>query len=192
MLMLLSSIAQIKSGFTFREAVEPNDNGSMFVIQANHVMSDQEYISPQTLLRTSFQSPRSAPYVQKGDIILVARGVGTFRSALFDADIRNVIPSSSVFDIRVMNTEVLPEYVSLFINSSEGQKLILQTVSGSNVQTISRKELEKIDIPIPPLIIQKGIVSLARNIRQQEAIMERKKELKRDIINTTIKTFTHN
>ncbi len=194
MLMQLSNIAQIKPGFTFREAVEPDDEGSMFVLQANHVVSDQEYIDPQTLLRTSFEPPRSATYVRKGDIMLVARGAGsgTFRSAIFEANIDGVIPSSSVFDIRVTSGDILPEYLCLFINSTEGQKLILQTVSGSNVQTISCKELEKMDIPIPPLITQKGIVALSKNIRQQEQVAERKKHLKRNIINATIRNLTLN
>jgi restriction endonuclease S subunit len=195
--MQLSDIAQIKPGFTFRGALEPDKEGNIIVVQARNVVGGKNSIRAGDLLRISSQPPRTATYVLNGDIILVARGVGTgtFRAAVLELDIDdvNVLPSSSVFVIRVTDrNRVLPEYLSLFINSSEGQKLIFQTVSGSNIQTVSRTELEKIDIPIPPLITQKGIVDLSRNIRQQEQITERKKYLKQNIINATIKNLTHN
>lgn len=127
-------------------------------------------------------------------MVLVARGVGqgTFRTAVFKIDEGDVIPSSSVFVVRVSRKDLLPEYLSLFMNSPAGQWRISKIVSGSNVQTIPRAELENMNIPIPSLSDQRKLVDLSNNIRDQLKIILRTNRIKQDIINASINKITNN
>ncbi|MDE1941456.1 MAG: restriction endonuclease subunit S, partial [Patescibacteria group bacterium] len=192
-LMQLRDLADIKPGFTFREAIEPDEHGSTYVVQAKNVLSGQNVDSSKNLLKTSFRPSRTTIRVRKGDIILVTRGVGagTFRTAVFNLDLDEVVPSSSVFVIRVRQEKILPEYLSIFMNSPAGQWQISKIVSGSNVQTISRAGLENMDIPIPSLSDQRKLIDLSNNIRDQLKIIFRTNRIKQDIINASINKITN-
>ena len=73
--------------------------------------------------------------------------------------------------VRIKNKEILPEYVSLYFNSPDGQNKILETVAGSYIRAISRKKFEEeIKIPIPSLETQQSLIKLNQNIKQQEKI----------------------
>jgi restriction endonuclease S subunit len=122
----------------------------------------------------------------------VARGMksGAFRSTTFIADESNVIPSSSVHIIRVTSKNILPEYLSHYLNSKEGQGALSQIISGSYIGALPRKELENIDIPIPSLQKQDVLINLFRNLREQQKIIDRKKEIKQNITNAIFNSLT--
>jgi restriction endonuclease S subunit len=133
--------------------------------------------------------------LQYNDILIVSRGsgLGSFRSTVFTSSQKNVIASSSVHIIRINDVTVLPKYISLWLNSSEGQKLLLQIVTGgSYIQSILLKNLAELEIPIPPIHTQKSIVALEENIKQQQKILDRKKEIKENIINATFNNLIKN
>lgn len=78
----------------------------------------------------------------------------------------------------------------MYLNGVDGQNKILQTVTGSYIQAVSRKKFEEIEIPVPPLQKQQSLIALHENIKQQEKILERKRELKQNIIKATIRNLT--
>lgn len=192
--MQLKEVAEIRPGFVFRTAIEPDKSGSTHVLQAGDISIGQNIDSLQGLIKTSFESSKTTIRLQKDDMVLVARGVGqgTFRTAVFKIDEGDVIPSSSVFVVRVSRKDLLPEYLSLFMNSPAGQWRISKIVSGSNVQTIPRAELENMNIPIPSLSDQRKLVDLSNNIRDQLKIILRTNRIKQDIINASINKITNN
>ena len=189
----ISHFAEIILGYAFRGAIEVDLKGKASLIQAKNIIQDQNVVSTQDLTPISFESTRTSSFLEKKDILVVSRwtGIGSFRCAVSDIDQTNVIASSSLIIIRIKNTNVIPEYVSLYLNSSEGQSKIMSTVSGSYIQAISRKKFEDIEIPIPPLKNQIAISKLHSNIREQERIYNRKKELKQNILTATLKNLTH-
>ena len=192
MQLKITDIAEVISGYSFREAIETIKNRDMFVLQAKDVAQGQNIINTNKLTPIAFKGARTAAFLEKNDIVIVSRGsgIGSFRSAIFNAD-GNVIASSSLLLLRIKKKDILPEYISLYLNSLDGQNKILETVVGSYIHAISRKKFEEeITIPIPPLHIQKSLINLNQNIQQQEEIYERRKQLKQQIINATIKKLT--
>lgn len=190
--MLIKDIAQVIAGYTFKKAIESDNNGNVFVFQAKDLIQGEPLVNINTLTKVSLDIPEHLAYLQKYDILLIARGMksGAFRSTVFLSDEPNVIASSSVHIIRVKNKEMLPEYISHYLNSKEGQDSLSQIVSGSYIGAIPRGELERIQIPIPLLQKQKAIIDLFQNMRAQQKILFRKNELKQNIINATFKNLT--
>lgn len=189
MYMKISNFSEVINGYTFRGAIETTKNGDIFVLQAKDIVLGQNITSIDKLTPIAFTGTRTASFLQKNDVLIVSRGmgVGSFRSAIFSLDTSNIIASSSLLILRINKKEVLPEYISLYFNSVEGQNKILETVAGSYIRAISRKKFEEeIKIPIPPLEVQHSLIELNQNIKQQEKIYDRKKQLKQEIINATI------
>lgn len=188
----MSDIAEIINGYSFRGAIESVKSGDTFVLQAKDIIQGHNITDLDKLTPITFSGIRTASFLQKNDVVIVSRGTGagSFRSAIFNAD-GNVIASSSLLILRIKNKEILSEYISLYLNSADGQNKILETVVGSYIHAISRRKFEEdIEIPTPPLQIQQSLISLDKNIKQQETIYEIKKQLKQELVNATIKNLT--
>ena len=191
MYMKATSFMEVVSGYTFRGAIKTEANGDVFILQAKDIVRKENITNSTELNRIVFQGTRTASFLQKGDVVIVSRatGAGSFRSVVFDSEKVNVVGTSSLLILRIKNKEVLPEYLSLYLNSPDGQKKILDTVVGSYIYAISKNKFEEIEIPIPPLDKQKSVVDLQNNIVQQEIILERKQKLNREIINATLRNL---
>ena len=188
----LSQIANIIPGYAFRGSIEKYDGDDIFVLQAKNIILNEDVLNTGELFKIKSSLLRNPCFLENNDILIVSRGsgLGSFRSAIFKSDNKNVIASSSVSIIRVNDATVLPKYISLYLNSSEGQKAILQIVTGASyIQSILTKNLSDFKIPIPLMNTQKIIISLNENLEQQEKIIKRKKEIQQKIINSTFKNL---
>ncbi len=184
----LKEIANTVLGYTFRGSVTNDPSGDIFVIQAKNVNSTKDITETDELIRVSSKPIRSPFFLEINDILIVSRGSGhgSFRSSVFTSESKNVVASSSVHIIRITDVTVIPKYVSLYLNSFDGQKELMQIITGgSYIQSILVKNLSELKIPIPSIHIQKLIIALHENIKQQQQILDKKKEIKQNIINVT-------
>ena len=191
----LSQVADIVSGYTFRGSIENYPKGDIFVLQAKNISTNQDILNTTDFVTISDKSIRNPYFLEHNDILLVSRGsgIGSFRSTVFATDATKVMPSSSVHVIRIQDVTVLPKYVSLYLNSLEGQKALAQIVTGASyIQSVLVKNLIDLEIPIPPIHTQKSIISLHENITDQERILKRKQELQKNIINASFTNLINN
>lgn len=192
--MQIKDIAEVVTGYTFRGAIKADTNGNTFVFQAKDLVREKPFVEVNVLTKIFHEGRTDAGVLRKDDVLLVARGMkpGSFRSTIFASSVSNVIASSSVHVIRVTAAKVMPEYISHFINSKEGQDALSQIVTGSYIGAVPRRELEKIEIPIPPLRKQAALVHLYQNLREQDRVLDRKREIAQNIIDATFKSLTTN
>lgn len=184
----LHQIANISSGYTFRGSIKDDPQGSILVLQAKNISANQNVSDLSELVKVSDKGIRSPYFLEHNDVLIVSRGSGqgSFRSGIFTSHEKNVMPSSSVHVIRVNDVNVLPKYLSLYLNSEIGQKSIINIVSGgSYIQSVLVKNLMELGIPIPPMHTQKSIIALNENMEDQEKLLKRKQEIKQTIINAT-------
>ena len=182
----LSQLADIVSGYTFRGSIENDPNGDIFVLQAKNIQTNQDIENVSDFVTISNKSLRNPFFLEYNDIVLVSRGsgIGSFRSSVFTSKEMKVMPSSSVHVIRIQDVIVLPKYVSLYLNSVDGQKALSQIVTGASyIQSLLVKNLINLEIPIPPIYTQKSFIALHENITNQERILKRKQEIQKNIIN---------
>ncbi|MFH1652714.1 MAG: restriction endonuclease subunit S [Pseudomonadota bacterium] len=187
----LHDIAIVIAGYTFRGAVKSDNNGDISVFQAKDLVQGRPFEDARILTKISHLIPAYTGHLKKNDILLVARGMksGTFRSTIFVSEAPNVIASSSVHVIRITAADILPEYISHYLNSKDGQEALTQIVSGSYIGVLPRKELEKIKIPTPSLEKQNAIIHLHSNILEQQKIIERQNQIKQNIIDATFRNL---
>ena len=75
----LRNIAKIISGYTFRKAVEPKDEGHFLVLQAKDI-DDDLIISDKELAKVSRETIRTNSFIRNNDVIISSRG--SFKSAV--------------------------------------------------------------------------------------------------------------
>lgn len=184
--MLLKDISDIIYGYTFRGAIIADSQGDTYVFQAKDLVQGAPVIHTDSLTRIIHPSKGRIGFLQKNDVLLVARGMksGAFRSTVFLSDAQNVIASASVHIIHVTSSNVMPEYVSQYLNSDGGQTSLVDIVSGSYIGAILRKDLEDIDVPVPTLEKQHLLVDLYKNIQEQKRLSDREIEIKQSLINS--------
>lgn len=188
----LYEVATVFAGYTFRGAVKPDPKGHILVFQAKDLVQGEPVTDTAILTKISDDVPGYGGHLRKNDVLLIARGMkaGAFRSTIFTASDNNVIASSSIHVIRIIDENILPEFLSLYLNSKEGQATLSNIVTGSYIGAIPRRELEKIRIPVPLLAKQEVLINLFKNIREQQKIIDREKEIKQNIIDATFKSLT--
>jgi len=189
--MQIKDIAEVISGYTFRKAMEPNKNGNMFVFQAKNIVQGEPFTKIKDLTKILYEVVSHTNFLKENDVVIVARGMksGSFRTTVFKLKDQDVIASSSVHIIRINSNKILPEYLSYYLNSQQGQKNLFGEISGSYIGALPRKNLGEIKIPIPNLKKQKAIINLYENIKEQEKITAIKIKIKENIINTTFKNL---
>lgn len=190
----INDMANTSTGYTFRGAIQPALNGNVFVLQAKNI-TQQAYVRDlENLVSTTLEMPRSNSYLKYNDVVLVSRGsgAGSFKSTVFKSKEKNAIASSSLIILRVKSNDILPEYLSLFLNSIDGQRLLSNILSGSQIKTILCKDLNDVRIPVPSIKKQEALIALYQNINRQERIAERQNQIKKTIFSTLIRNLITN
>ena len=68
-----------------------------------------------------------------------------------------VVPSGNMYVIELDTNRINPYYVKVFLESQQGKALLNSRSNQATIINISRKELENLDIPVPPLNVQNRI-----------------------------------
>lgn len=106
-------------------------------------------------------------FLKKGDIVFQAKG-NKFEAILIDNDYENLISIQSYFNISVNKDIVIPEYLYWYLNNRISKQYFDINSSGANIKSITRKNLESLEIILPPLEKQKEIVQLLYNFYMEK------------------------
>lgn len=181
--LFLKDIADISVGYSFRSALIWEKAGTTFVIQASNI-SDNLEISETSLSKIDFDDNRAKSFVGLDDVVLSTRG--WFRAAVIKSSAKNILASSSIFILRPTSNHVLSEFLAIYLNSSAGQRQLMSKSTGGAINTILKKDLGEIEIPIPDLESQKLIVSLFSNNQRLRKLMAAKAKLIEELVDGSI------
>ena len=175
----LKEITKIITGYTFRTALKSIDEGGNLVVQAKDI-SDDLYINDDKFIKTSHQLLKSNALIKNNDILFSVRG--KFRASVYNGNKNNIIASSSVYILRLIDDKVKSEYLTIYLNSKISQREINKILTGGAIKTILRKDLEGLSIKIPSTKEQQDIINLYKN----NVLIQEKLKKKKEIINNVI------
>lgn len=179
----LKEITEVIAGYTFRTAIQNDDNGDMSVVQAKNILHNNK-VNCEELPRVTIEKLRSNATLEQNDVLFSCRGV--FRAGVLTENPKNAIASASLYILRLKNDQVLPEYLSIYLNSNAGQKQIQQILSGTIIKTILRRELENLPVIVPSIQKQKQIIAISNNWQRRAELLNRKITLNNNIANGAI------
>ncbi len=190
----ISKIANIISGYTFRGPVGNQQNGDIYVLQAKNISINNDVINLDELSKINSGYIRNPYFLNYDDVLIVSRGsgIGSFRSSVFNLKNNSIIASSSIHIIRISAKNVISKYISLYLNSSDGQRAINKIVTGhSYIQSILVRNLAELEIPIPSISQQKLVISMSENLQRQEKLLNKKLNIQKNILDSIFTNLTN-
>jgi restriction endonuclease S subunit len=163
----LAEVAEIRSGYQFREKVEHDPRGTVPVIQIKD-FTDDFRLRTDDLIRVSMK--RVDPYlVNEGDVLFLARG-HRLRAAAVNEPLTGTIATGYFFILRP-SWRVRPGYLAWAINQQEFQEQMKPLVRGSHIPLITKGDFQELRIDVPPVDIQDRVVALDELHRQERQLV---------------------
>ena len=157
---VLESIADIRTGYTFRKAISLQDSTGLLGLQISD-LRQKNVIESSALPAIQWPGKGRPPVLGLGDVVIVAKGSEN-NAAIFLDPKHRVVPSSQLLILTVKDTrQVSSKFLCWLLNSHETQRKISEFHSGTKIYSISKKDLQKIPVPVPELETQEKILSLA-------------------------------
>lgn len=167
----MGKLGLIRTGHHFREKIEPCPSGNVRVVQTKDFITGGG-VDVASLTPVALEDFKEELVLQDGDIIVRSRGGSNFPAAVIHDLSFVALPAFPILLIRVQEQDVLPDYVAWRLNQSKTQNALQAEAMGSFIPTVSKTALASLSIPIPPLQIQKDIVTLHQLVEEEQRLLQ--------------------
>lgn len=178
--IMLDSICEICLGYAFRSKILPENGGTISVIQPKNILSGDF----SNLVKVSDKTVKRKHCLSKNSILITNRG--TFKSYVF-ASSKSMVASGGIFILSVKDDRFLPKYISVYLNSVEGQKQLFSLQEVMTIPAITLKVLKQIQIPLLPLEKQEKLLEIVKLYERKTTLLKELLKLEDQRINKTIK-----
>ncbi len=124
---------------------------------------------------------------QVGDVVVRLREPVT--AVYIDEKTQGMIIPSLMAIIRVQSSLIDSEFLAYYINASTTQKMLKKEIKGTSIAAIKTKDLEDIEVVLPPLDTQKNIVEVMKLSENEIALLEKLKKEKQQLSQTILDTI---
>jgi restriction endonuclease S subunit len=181
--MRIFDFCSSRVGHSFRNRLVHVPGGSTKLIQPRNICEDGAlmFSSDEPILTDI--TPRNP--IKKNEVLFLNKG--RFAAAVFkEPEGECWATSSSVIILTLRNEHVLPEYLSLFINSPRGQRKLERLQEMSSIPFVTRRNLEILSIPIPNIEKQHELIAFHNEIREYRRKVLGKTEILKKLLNTEL------
>ena len=181
--MKLKEFSTIQIGYQHNKKIDPISDGTYKIIQIKDI-DDNHNIIPDSMFRIKPKRKRLVEryLVNKGDVLFLSRGQRKFATAI-DIPMENTIAAGHFFILKFDASKILPKYLEWYINQPPAQKFLHSMAKrGTHMPIIGKSEFEQMKVNIPPLQVQAKIVKLSKLLRQEDELVEKIKEKRRQIV----------
>lgn len=185
----LKDIAEVIAGYSFRTALRGKENASLFVLQAKNILHGG-IVDENNLDGIDFENYRSKAIVKKSDVVVSSRG--SFCAGFVNLDAKNILATSSVYILRPKKEIVLPEYLAIYLNSSDGQKQLIESATGAIIKAIRKNDLKNISITVPSVEKQEKIIQLYHTNKNLLKVLAKKMALINSVSEAAINKLLNN
>ena len=178
-MLRLSEVAELRSGYPFRNRVETMAEGGCRLVQ----MKDVDVLGG--LRQDDFARIEPPPNYQShvlhhGDVLMAGRGTRN-HAVTFLAEPGDTIAAANLFVLRPKGA-ALPAYLAWFLNLPATQARLRAIRAGSSVPFIPLNELGELVVPVPDLELQNLIVEIYNLSLQEEELLARIRTQRRTLV----------
>lgn len=167
----LQDVCEISSGFSFRGSVADEPGGTYRVVQLGDVDWEAERVAWEDLPRVGGIDPGPHHLLRAGDILFAAKG--RMNRSVFVPDDGPAVAASTFFVVRPRQADVLAAYVGWYVNTAPAQAHFQMCSRGTNIRSVSKSCLGSLDLPLPPLDVQRRIVETVRLAREERELTDK-------------------
>lgn len=174
----LGEIADIRSGYTLREAITPVPGGDVRILQIKDIELGWQW-DPDVLPAIAWEHHALPPLLEHGQIVVAARG-NRNTAAVYRGDIPVVATNQFlVVTLKQKESAFIPEYLEWALNQPMIQLQFQR--SGSNIQLITKAALMQVSIPVPAIETQHQIGQLQRIWHQEDDLIKKLQNNRRQL-----------
>lgn len=187
-LVPLGHVAFISTGMVVGGSAKHDPLGSHQALMPRHLEDGDDYIYQPD--HANLIIPRRNPdryLLRRGDVVIVARGVHN-RAVRIESVPGNMI-ATSVFYILRCGDEVDSHFLRYCLNQEMILGKIGQIRSAAGTPIVSRKELEQLTIPLPPLAEQLRVAQIDALMMKEQRLQRRMTtliEMRRKIVGRSL------
>lgn len=174
----LISIDGLISDGDWIESKDQDPNGSIRLVQLADIGDGDFRNKSQRFMSEEKASLLNCTFLEEGDVLIARMPDPLGRACLFPGVGQPAVTVVDVCLIRAgLNSAITNHLLKYWINSPSFRGLISENASGTTRKRITRKKLEKFEIPLPPLAEQKVIAdkldTLLAQVENTKARLER-------------------
>lgn len=178
----ITDIADINIGYQFRSKIELTNEGTHSVIQIRDFDANRN-LKTAELSRVKIDKPIEQFHISKGDILFLSRGHRNWAAPIAE-DLKDAIAVSHFFVLKIKSTDVLPEYISWYINQAPAQEYLHSNARhGTHMPLIPMSAFKGLSVEVPPKETQKKIVELSNLMEREKQIVAELEEKRSRLIN---------
>ena len=162
----LGDISKIQVGYQSREAIPHRPDGSHYLLQARD-FNNLKQVDWSKLTKFAPTGSTAKSEIQRGDVLFLAKGQDNFACPV-NRVTNHVLAANSFYIVQPNQGMILPEYLAWWLNQSPAQEFIQLNRSGSSLPFLSVSALSRLEVPIPPIEVQRKIGELEL-LRKKEA-----------------------
>ncbi|MDR0967751.1 MAG: hypothetical protein LBL75_02880 [Rickettsiales bacterium] len=182
MKLKFGDFVDIRAGYSLRTEEVPTTGATVALIQPKDITNGE--INFDETKAIIIQNPEKH-ILTDGEIILLARG--RFAAAVYKSDMPAAIVPTSFLRMRINRSDILPEYIAMYLNSSVGQNMLKRQMSGGTIQPfITGAELRGLEIVVAPMDLQKKLVAMTNEFNDWATLHNRQMELTMSAIDNII------
>ncbi len=171
LLFELGAVAEVRSGYPFRGAIEASGAGEVLAVQMKDVDTEGG-VRWDGVIRTALAGRKEPDWLQAGDVLFAFKGA-RFYAVCVDEPPGCAVCSPHFFHLRVTVAGLLPAFLAWQINQPPFQRQLQQAAEGTSQLSIRRPVLESLQLSVPPLVVQRRIIALAALARQERRALQR-------------------
>lgn len=167
----LSSIADVRMGITLRgrDATRPVSHGSCFMIRISDLSNDGHLTTGDLLQFEPGDDIKPDHFLRRSDILLPNRGTRC-TAYVYDLPLTNVLVGAQFYIIRPNESKVRASYLAWFLRTEVAASHFALRRKGTLVQTVQRKDVLELELPLPPLPKQDSLIALDALVIQERQL----------------------
>lgn len=168
MKLKLKEIATISLGVSFRSGVKASTTGDVRLIQMKDL--DAHNVQLKRAIYIEYTKLKAHQLVTVDDIIFRSRGQVT-TAALLTQKAEKTILAAPLLRIRINRSYAVPKYILWWINQPYSQNYLSKRAEGTHIKMVNKQELEHLEVELPPIERQQGIVKFFNLALQEQALL---------------------
>lgn len=158
MKVALGDIADVRTATVFRErAPEPTSNGNVLALTIKDVVASWPP-APQALDRIHVGDHLLKNCLAVGEILIPSRG-DYYPARYFSGSEFPLFPLGQI-NLISPSERILGSYLSWCLNQPDAQQQIKRLLTGTNIRSLTKPNLQSIEIVVPELSVQRDIATL--------------------------------
>jgi len=152
-------------------------------VQGRDFDSDGNYINTEPLF-FDIEDIAYTKLLKSGHVLFSSKG--RIFATVWQGQLNNAVATGTFIVLEPRTKDIMPEYLALYLNSSKAKRYFDLHLKTATVNHIGKKQLDQLEIEIPPIEKQNLLVQVYKLINEEKKLTTELQNLKEKILNYLI------